>query len=161
MCTADPIRPATASDLAAMNVMVLRAKAHWGYDADFMAAATDELTHSADELGDDLVVWANSLAVLGMAKVSVSGEMAQLDSLFIDPKGMGQGIGAALFRWAATRARDQGANVMRIDSDPFAEAFYLHMGAIRVGDVPSGSIPGRLLPLLDYALDQPTKAPQS
>ena len=144
-----------------MNVMVLRAKAHWGYDADFMAAATDELTHSADELGDDLVVWANSLAVLGMAKVSVSGEMAQLDSLFIDPKGMGQGIGAALFRWAATRARDQGANVMRIDSDPFAEAFYLHMGAIRVGDVPSGSIPGRLLPLLDYALDQPTKAPQS
>ena len=144
-----------------MNVMVLRAKAHWGYDADFMAAATDELTHSADELGDDLVVWANSLAVLGMAKVSVFGEMAQLDSLFIDPKGMGQGIGAALFRWAATRARDQGANVMRIDSDPFAEAFYLHMGAIRVGDVPSGSIPGRLLPLLDYALDQPTKAPQS
>jgi len=161
MCTPDPIRPATPSDLAAMNAMILRAKAHWGYDDAFMAAATEELTHNAEELGEDLVIWTGAVAVLGMAKLSVSGEMAQLDSLFIDPNGMGQGIGAALFRWAATRAHTQGAKVMRIDSDPFAEAFYLHMGATRVGEVPSGSIPDRLLPLLDYALDQPAKAPQS
>ncbi|HBF81114.1 MAG TPA: GNAT family N-acetyltransferase, partial [Streptomyces sp.] len=30
--------------------------------------------------------------------------------------------------------------------------FYTAMGAVRVGAVPSGSVPGRMLPLLELAL---------
>jgi len=38
-----------------------------------------------------------------------------------------------------------------IDADPNAEGFYLKMGAERVGESPSGSIPGRMLPLLQVS----------
>ena len=40
-----------------------------------------------------------------------------------------------------------GAGRMVIQSDPHAEGFYLHMGARRVGERASDSIPGRVLPL--------------
>lgn len=154
------IRPARPDDLGPMNAMILRAKAHWGYDAAFMAAVADELTITADALGPDLVVW-HDHAPLGMARVVVPGRTARLEELFVDPAAMGQGIGAKLFGWAADRARQQGARVMRIDSDPFALPFYLRMGAVQVGEAPSGSIPGRMLPRLDYDLDGHGPAPQS
>jgi hypothetical protein len=35
-----------------------------------------------------------------------------------------------------------------IDADPFAESFYLALGCERIGEAPSGSIPGRMLPRL-------------
>ncbi|TCT06419.1 hypothetical protein EDC22_1111 [Tepidamorphus gemmatus] len=39
-------------------------------------------------------------------------------------------------------------SVTSVDSDPFAEGFYLAMGAQRVGEAPSGAIAGRMLPRL-------------
>jgi hypothetical protein len=44
--------------------------------------------------------------------------------------------------WAGSPA----AAAASIDADPNAEAFYLAMGAVRIGQTPSGSIPGRVLP---------------
>lgn len=49
-------------------------------------------------------------------------------------------------------ARALGLSSLLIDADPNAEGFYLRMGAERVGEVPSGSISGRMLPLLRYGL---------
>ena len=46
------------------------------------------------------------------------------------------------------RPANTGFHTLHIHSDPFAEGFYLRNGAIRIGETPSGSIPGRLLPLL-------------
>jgi GrpB-like predicted nucleotidyltransferase (UPF0157 family) len=43
-----------------------------------------------------------------------------------------------------------GLSRIRIESDPFAEGFYKAMGATRVGDVLSQSIPDRRLPLLSF-----------
>ena len=153
------IRPAQLTELDAMNAMIIRAKAHWGYDAEFMASVKRELTIGKGDLSPDLVVWADP-DLRGMAQLSVAGETAQLEDLFVDPDAMGRGVGAALFRWAKEKAYAQGARVMKIDSDPFAEPFYLKMGAIRVGKVPSGSIAGRMLPLLDFALDGCEATPQ-
>jgi hypothetical protein len=42
-----------------------------------------------------------------------------------------------------------------IQSDPFAEGFYLRLGADRIGEVPSQALPGRVLPLLVYPLREP------
>jgi hypothetical protein len=39
-----------------------------------------------------------------------------------------------------------------LEADPGAEPFYLAMGARRCGSVRSGSIPGRLLPVLESAV---------
>ena len=38
-----------------------------------------------------------------------------------------------------------------LEADPGAEPFYLAMGARRCGSIPSGSIPGRPLPVLEMA----------
>lgn len=154
------IRPASISDLAVMNDMILRAKAHWGYDVAFMAKVAEELALYPKDLGPDLVVWDDE-AMMGMAQLCVTGDTSQLEYLFVDPAAMGRGVGAGLFQWAAHRAQTLGAKVMKIDSDPFALPFYERMGAVVVGEVPSGSIAGRMLPLLDYALDGPDQAPQS
>jgi hypothetical protein len=40
-----------------------------------------------------------------------------------------------------------------VDADPYAAAFYRRCGAIDVGLVPSGSIPGRFLPRLRFLLE--------
>ncbi|EBV1760669.1 N-acetyltransferase, partial [Salmonella enterica subsp. enterica serovar Newport] len=39
-----------------------------------------------------------------------------------------------------------------VDADPNAEAFYIRQGAIRIGETPSESLPGRVLPLLLISL---------
>ncbi len=43
---------------------------------------------------------------------------------------------------------------MSVASDPNAEAFYRAMAATTVGTAPSGSIPGRRLPLMELALGE-------
>ncbi len=144
------IREVQADELGRLSALCRRAKAHWGYSAAVMAAFERELTLRPEYLGPGLVCW-DAGEPAGLARVSVSGLLADLEYLFVDPSAMGQGIGQDLFTWAVDHARRKGARRLGIDSDPFAEPFYLHMGAIRVGAAPSGSIPGRMLPRL--ALD--------
>jgi GNAT superfamily N-acetyltransferase len=77
----------------------------------------------------------------------------EVDLLFVDPWAIGTGVGRVLFDRAVEIARAGGYERLRIDSDPRAEAFYLRMGAVRVGEAVSPSS-GRSLPLLHYALNE-------
>jgi len=92
--------------------------------------------------------------LLGMAQVAADGAGGdgELCKLFVDPAQMGRGVGAALFGWAVAELRRAGAARMRIEADPDAVPFYRHMGARLVGQAPSGSVPGRMLPLLSLPL---------
>ena len=45
-----------------------------------------------------------------------------------------------------------GYTAVLIESDPYAEAFYLSRGAERTGSVPSSAVAGRELPLLEFRL---------
>lgn len=146
------IRRAHPGELADLTAICLRAKSHWGYDADFMAAVVDELTLGVADLGPGLACWDAGDGPVAVVQLTVSGETAHLGDLFVDPPAMRQGIGRKLFAWAADRARTAGAVRMSIDSDPFAEPFYRAMGARCVGSAPSGSIPGRMLPRMDFVL---------
>ena len=49
-------------------------------------------------------------------------------------------------------AREAGYTSLLIEADPNAVGFYEAMGADRIGEVPSGSLPGRTLPLLVFRL---------
>ncbi|HRQ24481.1 MAG TPA: hypothetical protein PLF42_13725, partial [Anaerolineales bacterium] len=62
------------------------------------------------------------------------------------------GVGRALWAKAEALALAAGLTVIGVDSDPFAEGFYLAMGAERIGEAPSGAIPGRMLPRLEKRL---------
>ncbi|MYS01695.1 MULTISPECIES: GNAT family N-acetyltransferase, partial [unclassified Streptomyces] len=75
-----------------------------------------------------------------------------LGMMFVEPDAIGQGVGRLLFGHAREQARRLGFTLLTIDADPNAEPFYTAMGAVRVGAVPSGSVPGRMLPLLELAL---------
>ena len=90
--------------------------------------------------------------LVGVAQVTVKGELAELDKLFVEPTRLRSGAGKALFEWATTTARDAGAVTMVIEADPDAAGFYRRMGAVDDGTGPSRSIPGRLLPRLKLEL---------
>ncbi len=147
------IRPPRPTELDALSALQMRSKAHWGYDAAFMAACEHELTLTSEKLaGTAVAVGEPDGQVAGIAQVGPRAEDADLMALFIDPPFMGAGLGRELFHWCVSTAQRMSRTRLLIDSDPGAEAFYLHMGAQRIGRAPSGSIPGRMLPLLAYDL---------
>lgn len=153
--TLPDLRPALPSEAAALTDLTMRSKAFWGYDAAFMEACREELTVTPAMIDPDL--WravGPEGAPVGMIAISVEGEAAELERVFIDPAiaGTGSGLGRRLFDWAAATARAAGATRMRVAADPGAEGFYRRMGMVRVGTIPSGSIPGRELPRLEIDL---------
>ncbi len=118
-----------------------------------MNACHEEMTLRPRVLKDTTVVVVEcGSRLVGVAQVCVDGLDCDLLKLFIHPEHIGQGHGAALFRWAVQEGRRLGARRMTIEADPEAEPFYRRMGARTIGQAPSGSIPGRNLPLLDFPL---------
>jgi GNAT superfamily N-acetyltransferase len=95
---------------------------------------------------------------IGVAQIRVVEGEADLLKLFVEPKALRSGTGRALLAWATDVAKKLGATRLTIDADPDAAPFYRRMGACDVGQAPSGSIPGRMLPKLVMNLrpaDQP------
>jgi GNAT superfamily N-acetyltransferase len=83
----------------------------------------------------------------GVATLAGQPPEGELDLLFVDPWAIGLGVGKALYLDALERARALGFGRLLIEADPFAEDFYLRMGAVRIGERVSGAT-GRALPLL-------------
>jgi GNAT superfamily N-acetyltransferase len=148
--TTPVLRRARPDEAATLTAIALRSKAHWGYDAAFMRAAVPELTitpelvehsatHVADAAGD----------VLGFYVLSVEQGVPTLRDLWVEPRAIGTGVGAMLWRHMLGEARARGYAAVRIESDPYAEGFYSKMGARRVGEVRSKIIEGRVLPLME------------
>ncbi|GGX76417.1 GNAT family N-acetyltransferase [Streptomyces minutiscleroticus] len=143
-------RPDEADDL---TELALRSKAHWGYDEDFMAACRDELTVHPSEVEVRRTALAEQDGrVLGFTTVDGKPPEGAVGMMFVDPVAIGQGVGRKLFEHALDTARNAGFTRLTIDADPNAEPFYRAMGAVRIGATPSGSIAGRMLPLLSVTL---------
>lgn len=146
------LRPARPDEAALLSDLALRSKGHWGYDDAFLAACKDELTIPADEIAARRTTVAEvGRTVVGHYTIDGAAPVAELGQMFVDPGHIGRGIGRALWAHAVGRARADGITTLTIDADPYAEGFYLAMGAIRTGSVPSGSIAGRVLPRLTFA----------
>jgi GNAT superfamily N-acetyltransferase len=147
------IRPARVDDLPALADLAFRSKAVWGYDAGFMEACRAELTLQAADLtrGAVAVIDGPQGRPVAMVEVVPQGSIAALHKVFVDPEHLGQGLGRHLMDWATRTARAMGAAALEFDADPGAAAFYERIGATKIGDSPSGSIPGRFIPR--YRLD--------
>lgn len=149
------IRSVRDEELDQLNKLILRSKAIWGYDDAFMAACTEELSLCPDDLKQtDVAVAERASKIAGVAQVRIVEQEAELLKLFVDPRAIGSGVGQALFEWSCGVARDGGAQGLMIDSDPYAAPFYRQMGARDIGLAPSDSIPGRMLPMLLFALPE-------
>jgi GNAT superfamily N-acetyltransferase len=151
----DPaIRRAHPADAAALSALALRSKAHWGYDADFLAACRDDLTLTADDIATSTVfVIDGEDSPLGFYRLLNRDDgVAELDALFVEPAAMGQGVGKRLWRHAVATAAELECSGLVLQSDPQAEGFYLAMGAQRAGESESTVMPGRMLPLMRFRL---------
>lgn len=146
--TPERLSEADDATLAALSELCLRSKAHWGYDADFIAGCREVLRVTREDLQDPVAVTREGDTFTGIVRLSFPAEAAELAKLFVCPRHIGRGIGSALMRWARAQARAAGYDALRIESDPFAEGFYLAHGAARIGQAPSEVVPGRMLPLL-------------
>jgi len=153
------IRRARPEEAGALTDLVMRSKAHWGYDDDFMALCLPELTVQPAAIAAD-EVWvaeeaAEGDAPSGILELVPGRDAVELRLIFVAPERMGRGIGAALWRHAEHRTRALGGTAIELDADPNAVPFYERMGMAIVGERPSGSIPGRRLPRMRKVLAEP------
>jgi GNAT superfamily N-acetyltransferase len=144
------VRPGRPSEAGAISALALRSKGHWGYDAAFLAACREDLTIDPAWCdGVRLVVAEEDGVLLGYARIAGGPPTAELAGLFVDPPAIGRGVGGLLLRRAVRIAAGLGIDTLEIDSDPYAEPFYLRAGAVRTGATPSTVDPTRLLPRLE------------
>jgi GNAT superfamily N-acetyltransferase len=139
-----------------LGALCVRSKAHWGYDAEFMRLSWRSLQvdPAAIEDGRVFVAVDERDQPLGVVSCTFLGEGVDLVHLFVEPRALGRGVGRALFATAVEWTRAQSRRTLLIVSDPNAVGFYRRQGAVDAGWVPSEAIPGRLLPLLKYAVDE-------
>ena len=107
------------------------------------------------DAGRVLVAESEDGSILGVAaaeKLDGAGRF-DLTLMFVEPTAIRTGIGRRLFAAAVRIAAADGGKILSILADPFAEAFYKKLGAVRIGEAPSDAIPGRTLPLLEYRID--------
>jgi GNAT superfamily N-acetyltransferase len=143
------IRPPTIDELSGLSDLCFRSKAVWGYDVEFMEACRGELSFKPPDLElTPIAVAVHDDKPVGVVQLKVVDDEADLLKLFVEPSALRSGTGKALFAWATDVAKKLGATRLTIEADPDAAPFYRRMGAYDVGQAPSGSVPGRMLPKL-------------
>jgi N-acetylglutamate synthase-like GNAT family acetyltransferase len=145
------LRRAEPLECEVLSALALRSKAYWGYDTAFLEACRAELSISAAEVERLRIAVAEEAAeIVGFYALGGAPPEGELMFLFVEPARIGAGVGRTLWRHCLVTAVRVGLARVRIESDPFAEGFYVAMGAARVGETPSRSIPDRSLPLLSF-----------
>lgn len=149
------IREADPGDAAALSALARRAKAHWGYPDEWLRTWSGDLTISSEYLAAHrgFVAVAEG-SPIGVCVLEVDGTVGTLEHVWIAPENQGTGVGRALVARALEAASRAGAVGVSVLSDPFAEAFYLRLGARRTSSVPAPmpGEPGRMLPRLEFTL---------
>lgn len=148
------IRPARDGECALLTRLALRSKASWGYSEQFMADCVAELTISGEDIREHaFFVLEQGGDVIGFCALRQSDDgRGELIDVFVEPSCLRQGHGRRLVEHAKEAARMQGWRSLVVEADPNAQAFYRSCGGRQIGTVPSGSIPGRRLPLIEIVL---------
>jgi GNAT superfamily N-acetyltransferase len=138
----------------ALTHLTRRSKAHWGYDAAFMAMFDEELTITAEQIVNDRVtVLEEDGQRMGYTHLRREDqETVELVSLFIEPGVIRRGFGRVLWEDAVAWARAAGYRWLVLESDPHAEGFYRDLGASVSGTRESTVKPGRFLTVMTYDL---------
>lgn len=144
------LQPGRETDARALSDLALRSKGYWGYDADFLEACRSELTLRPDQARRTTVAVDRAGRPVGFCTLEGEPPHGEVGMLFVEPDRIGTGVGRLLWSDMARRAEEIGFQSLQIEADPGAAPFYEAMGATVVGSRPSGSVPGRHLPLLVY-----------
>lgn len=146
---------ATAADADHLTSIAVAAKRSWGYPDAWLEQWWPLLTITSGFVSSHPTFMAMvGTEAVGFYALGGGGGEWELEHLWVESQWMGRGVGQALFEHAADTARAAGALHLSIESDPFAEGFYLRMGAQRVGER-TYDLAGteRTLPLLTLRLE--------
>ena len=147
------IRAPRASEAKALSDLAQRAKAHWGYSAEWLQLWNGDLTISGDYLLAHRSFVAESAGKrVGLCVLEIRGEVAELGHVWVAPECHRQGVGTALVARALEAAAKAGVRSVEIVSDPFAEGFYVRLGAKKLRDQPAPmpGAPDRTLPVMEF-----------
>ncbi len=147
------VRPARPDEADALRALAHRSKAHWPYDAAFLARVAPMLVLTPIEIERDAVhVLEVGGAVAGWHRVTLRDGHAELEDLWVEPAFIGAGWGRVLFEHAVAVAHARAAAALEWDAEPFAQAFYERMGGVEIGRTPSAAEEGRTLPRMRLEL---------
>lgn len=155
------IRRGRPDEAEALNELIMRSLAHWGYDEVFLEANRARLRLPPEDIERHPVYCAEvEGTVVGVAHLVASSEdEVSLHHLFVEPAFIGKGIGRLLWQQAVEQVAAMGACALVFGADPNARQFYEHMGAEVVGENVSATFPGHRPPRMRY--DLPTPRPGS
>jgi GNAT superfamily N-acetyltransferase len=143
------LRRARPDEASMLSDLALAAKGYWGYDQAFIESCRAELAFSPDDVARRHFVVADlSGVVAGFYSVDGEPPAGELDNMWVRPSEIGTGLGRVMWQDAMAAAAAAGFAYLDIGAEPNAEGFYRTMGAERIGETPSGSVPGRMLPLM-------------
>jgi GNAT superfamily N-acetyltransferase len=124
------VRNAEPAEAGQLTELVMRSKASWGYDADFLDAVRDQLRlRPGDVVSRRAVVADRAGTPLGVATLDGEPPDGAIGLLFVDPAEMRRGVGRTLYRHVLATAGRLGFHRLVIGSDPHAVPFYLAQGA--------------------------------
>lgn len=147
------IRQARADEGPDLTGLAVRAKSHWAYDDEFLESARACLTIDAETIRSSRIfVVDRDGRRIGFYGLIGDPSEGRLEWMFLEPDAIGHGYGRRMWEDAIARAKDAGFSELLIESDRFAEPFYLAMGATRVGATAS-PVDGAPLPLLKIAIE--------
>jgi GNAT superfamily N-acetyltransferase len=147
------LRRARPDEASVLTDLALAAKGFWGYDQAFLESCRAELTFTAEDVARRHFVVADvGGRVAGFYSVDGQPPVGELAHMWVRPGEIGTGLGRIMWQDAMTAAAAAGFRYLKIEAEPNAEGFYRRMGAERIGETPSGSIPGRMLPLMQVSV---------
>lgn len=149
------IRPGRPDEADALTALALRSKASWNYPAAWLERWAEELAFDAGYLAAHRVRVAETDGVLaGVLALEERPDGWEIERVWVDPSAQGLGVGRALVGDALAHAARVHRGDVTVLSDPYAESFYLHLGAIRISEAraPMPGAPDRTLPRLVFRL---------
>ena len=144
------IRRAHLKDAPALTALVLASKQSNGYDDAFMAACADELSVTPQDIADQEIWVAEQTEPMGCVALIREVTIGTISTFFIHPDHKRKGIGRALWQKVEEIAKAERLTLLKLDADPEAVPFYEALGFTTVSEAPSGSIPGRMLPHMQF-----------
>lgn len=156
------LRRGKPDEAGMLSDLALAAKGFWGYDQAFLESCRDELTFSPDDVARrHLVVAERAGSVVGFYTVDGQPPVGELGNMWVSPSEVGTGLGRIMWQDAMAAAVAAGFEYLEIGAEPHAEGFYRKMGAELIGQTPSESIPGRMLPLMGIRIAGEGSVPRS
>ena len=148
------VRQAVLDDCDKLTEIAHASKRFWDYPEDWIIQWRPVLTIAKNYLDENLIfVGEMDNRIVGFYALVRETNSLELDHFWIHPDFIGRGIGRALFNHVVLRVEVMlPGSDLKIISDPNAEPFYLHMGALRTGTVSTdwGGM-SRTLPLLRFS----------